>query len=57
MSPGTPQYPKENPAYPRRQVENEIENHAKESKNSDLDRALNRSVSGLFLTYYRPDYV
>lgn len=28
-------------------VENEIVNHAKASKNLDLDRALNRPVSGL----------
>ena len=56
MSPGTSSYPKGNPNYPRRQVENEIEKHAKAYKKSDLDRALNRPVSGLFfcLFNYRP---
>ncbi|WMJ85515.1 hypothetical protein [Anaerocolumna sp. MB42-C2] len=56
MSQDTPQYPKGNLVLSSSIVENEIENHAKASKNSDLDRAIKRPVSGLFfcLFNYRP---
>lgn len=39
MSSGTPLYRRGNTVYPRRQVENEIEDNTKPTKNSDLDWA------------------
>lgn len=39
MSSGTPLYRRGNTVYPRRQVENEIEDNTKATKNSDLDWA------------------
>jgi alpha-D-ribose 1-methylphosphonate 5-phosphate C-P lyase len=56
VSQGTPQYPCGNSNYPRRQIEKVIENHAKASKNSDLDRAFYRPVSGLFFVFSITDH-
>jgi len=53
---GIPSFPKDNPIYPHRKIENEIDNHAKASKNPDLDRAIYRPVSGLFFYPNRTEH-